>query len=224
MLVKDDQGRWQVRCAASCGIQGRALCCGNCGRWGRGCTLSCRFRWSQAARAQRCVRLPTPSPHLQLVKLRKLDANSKHLLLSRVYRQTEDEGLGFFARVRERLDRCGLGSWAVLCCGLGSSAVLLGGRWQARLVRQLQVGSVAGRPSDDVCCSPQCCRLVLCMPQPLLLPSPLLAAAAARCAGPTCPRLLLRSASRTSACAAARSSKQRSRACWASSRWVLAGQ
>lgn len=45
-------------------------------------------------------------PHCwKLVKLRKLDATSRQLLLSRIYRETEDEGLGFFSRVRERLDK-----------------------------------------------------------------------------------------------------------------------
>lgn len=42
----------------------------------------------------------------KVVKLRKLDPNSRDLLLSRVYRGGEDENLGFFSRVRERIDRC----------------------------------------------------------------------------------------------------------------------
>ena len=45
-------------------------------------------------------------PHgWQLVKLKKLDATSRALLLSTVYRQSEDESLGFFARINERLER-----------------------------------------------------------------------------------------------------------------------
>lgn len=77
---------------------------------------------------------PSVLPHsLQLVKLRKLNATSKNLLLSRVYRQTEDEGLGFFARVRERLDRCA--TQAALLRVLGSASYLLGRRWRLRLRR-----------------------------------------------------------------------------------------
>lgn len=41
----------------------------------------------------------------QVVKLQKLNAASRSLLLSRVYRGSDDENLGFFARIRERLDK-----------------------------------------------------------------------------------------------------------------------
>ena len=48
----------------------------------------------------------------QLVKLRNLDPATRQLLLSKVYQDGKDEGLGFFARVRERLDRWAVGDGA----------------------------------------------------------------------------------------------------------------
>ncbi|KAL4433696.1 hypothetical protein ABPG75_000137 [Micractinium tetrahymenae] len=58
--------------------------------------------------SKEAVLVHKPDGGWQLVRLRKLDGPSRQLLLSRVYRENEDEGLGFFARVRERLDRAGV--------------------------------------------------------------------------------------------------------------------
>lgn len=66
-------------------------------------SLFSRRRRSLAAKE--AVLVQDKRGHWQLVKLRKLTGDSRRLLMSRVYRETEDEGLGFFARVRERLDR-----------------------------------------------------------------------------------------------------------------------
>lgn len=55
--------------------------------------------------SKEAVLVQKPDGGWQLVRLRKLDGPSRQLLLSRVYRDTEDENLGFFARVRERLNR-----------------------------------------------------------------------------------------------------------------------
>ena len=95
-----------------------------------------RTRRHPASKQPILLASPPCLPAPQLVKLRKLDAGSKKLLLSRVYRGTEDEGLGFFARVRERLDRWVLPSGGCFWWGLLAGA---GGCWWALLV-----GAAAG--------------------------------------------------------------------------------
>ena len=130
VLVQDEKGRWQVGA-------GR--------RWELATGSGPRCAAAAAARAarRRCPsRPPTglrpprapPARPPQVVKLRKLNAASRSLLLSRVYRGgEEDEGLGFFQRVRERLDRraaaprCALCAAALRCRALAAGGSGRGG-------------------------------------------------------------------------------------------------
>ncbi|PSC69400.1 Pleiotropic drug resistance 1 [Micractinium conductrix] len=75
---------------------------------GRAAAAAAAAEHSKQLAAKEAVLVKGPNGQWQLVTLRRLDQHARQLLLSRVYRESEDEGLGFFARVRDRLDRAGV--------------------------------------------------------------------------------------------------------------------